>query len=70
MSSFFFSDWIVVILAFINTGFVMTLNKLKENEASTSVMRVMRTIQAVLIVTTGLMVYLGGPNICRLKICN
>ena len=37
----------------------MTLNKLKENEASTSVMRVMRTIQAVLIVTTGLMVYLG-----------
>ena len=59
MSSFFFSDWIVVLLAFINTGFVMTLNKLKENEASTSVIRVMRTIQAVLVVTTGLMVYLG-----------
>jgi len=56
MSDFFSSGWIVVILAFINTGFIMILNKLKENEDSASVIR---AIQAALIVTTGLMVYFG-----------
>ncbi len=50
------SGWIVVILAFLTTGFNFALNRLKENDGP--VLGV-RSIQALLVVTSGLMVYFG-----------
>ncbi len=56
MSNLFSSGWIVVILAFLNTGLIMALNKLKKDEGP---VWGKRSIQAGLIVSTGFMLYFG-----------
>ena len=50
------SGWIVVILAFLTIGFNFALNRLKENDGPVLGIRL---IQALLVVTSGLMVYFG-----------
>ncbi len=56
MGNFFSSGWIVVVLAFLNTGLIMGLNKLDENEGP---VLGIRSLQVALVVTTGLMLYFG-----------
>lgn len=52
----FSSGWIIVLLAFLTIGFNFTLNRLKENDGP---VLGIRSLQALLVVTTGLMLYFG-----------
>lgn len=56
MSNLISSGWIVVVLAFLNTGLIMGLNRIKENDGP---VLWMRSIQGTLVVTTGLLLYFG-----------
>jgi predicted permease len=54
--SFLSSGWIVVVLAFFITGSNIALNRLKENDGP---VLGIRSLQALLVVATGLMLYFG-----------
>lgn len=54
MNGIFSSGWLVAILAFLTVGFNLVLNKLKENDGP---VLGIRSVQAVLVVLSGLIIY-------------